>query len=175
MGRPAAFALLLSAGTAAAQSGLPDPLLSVDLTEVVTGIYCADPASRPADPDVTGNEDTLYLSRTPDIISTERQVPARVGMGFGIVYRLTPGGVDAPFDISMTHPPLPGSDGTVTRWQSVYDIDGVRTDGWSFETPDAAQPGLWTLRGAHEGRQLFEVTFEVVPAAQRPDLATACP
>ena len=63
----------------------------------------------------------------------------------------------------------------VAAAQSVHDSAGWHTDGWSFETIAAAQPGLWTLRGEDEGRVLFKVTFAVVPAIQRPDLAAACP
>lgn len=165
--------LLLSAGAAAAQSGLPEPRLSADLSadlsEVTIGIYCADPNSRPTDPDAG-----LYLSRTPDIVATGRQVPAEVGMAFGIVFQTVPGRAELPFDMSMTHPPLPEFEGSVTHWQSVYDFDGIHTNGWSFETRDTAQPGLWALRGEDEGRLLFKVTFEVVSATQRPDLTALC-
>jgi hypothetical protein len=170
--------LLAGAGMASADGTLPDPVpdpvIAPQVAEVVIGLYCADPAARPADPGATGPDAVLYLSQRPAFVSLGQQVPARVGMAFGVAFRPEPG-LAPPFDITLHHPPLPGLATTTTTWQSLHPRDGWHIDGYSFETLAVARPGLWTYRARHRGRLLYEVTFEVVPATLRPDLAALCP
>ena len=139
-----------------------------------TGIFCG--------PEVVGHEpapDTVagvtnIIEGDPPFISRSRQVPAVLGMGFGIKAQAK--ALDQ-FDVLMTvtHPPMgdraltrqsyytsvAASDRSLTSYQFDYDYELVEGD-WTFEATNAA------------GEVLYRVTFTVVPPEAVPQLAAAC-
>jgi Domain of unknown function (DUF3859) len=101
----------------------------------------------------------------------DRQVvPATLGIAFGVKARLNPG-VAAPFaEMRVYRPGL----ATPEIWATSMGDLGDSVAFFRFDTPEELAPGIWRFEAWDGATELYQVEFEVVPAAALPDIAEAC-
>lgn len=160
--------LALLAGMAAADPALPQ--WSSRVASLEFGVFCAekDMNQIPAPGTLSGwlnVPDGDVAFHWPD----RRVVPASLGLGFGVRVRLSEGA--APFAEIRVY--RPGRDLPET-WGSSLDSLGESISFFAFETEDELIPGLWRFEAWDAREQLLSVEFEVVPAADLPEIAGAC-
>ncbi len=165
------FLLLAVASPLAAQSVLDQR--HRDLSQLDAGIVCAPPVidERPAPGSITGT--TGVFADAPEFVSRGRQVPAVIGVAFGL--SVTAKGRNfAPLDVSITHPPM-GANG-VTEQSFVTDlIDGVsRSSLYAFEDEWELVEGPWTITATYLDELVYHLNFEVVDPRLLPELASIC-
>lgn len=165
------FLMLLPpvAGTALAE---PELRLSPDVAELTRGIICAPPpAGRREAPDTAFG----WIHVPDESITIRREastVPAVLGMGFGMRYRLHS---KAPrlLRYVVEHPPMPPHGRTRQSWEGYAQDE----EGWmffQFDLEEELLPGTWSL-SAHDGPQeLFHAAFQVVEPEALPELAGLC-
>lgn len=137
------------------------------------GIFCAPKVvnTTPAPDTVAGVSNVI--EDVPPFVSAGRNVPAVLGMGFGI---LSSSKQQMLLDVLVvvTHPPM-GEDG-VTR-QSYYteftDI-GESMTLYQFDYAYELVEGPWTIAAMQGDELLFRAGFTVVPPAMVPELAGVC-
>lgn len=105
----------------------------------------------------------------------QAQVPAAIGVGFGIWYNVSdlgPGMIET----VITHPPV-GADGIKREsWQSAFvpgDSDR-RYTGFSMEYDEELVQGLWQFRVYHESRLIAQQRFHLVPESVFPTIVATC-
>ncbi len=169
--RLASLALCLLAAPASAQEA-GDSIASV-LSQFEAGILCAQEVigTSPAPDTVAGI--TNIIDSDPPFVSNGRQVPAVLGVGFGV--KAQSAGIDYPeVTMVLTHPPM-GPEG-MTR-QSYTTAIGTAVTGISFyqlEYDYELVVGHWTFTAMAEGKVLYSAGFDVVPPEQVPELAGVC-
>jgi hypothetical protein len=137
------------------------------------GVFCAPPTAgtNPAPDTVAGT--THIVDVTPEFLSNSRQVPAVIGLGFGVLAKAKR---DDLRDVTMivTHPPM-GPDG-VTRQSFMTSItaDIASMTYYQFDRESELLPGVWTLEAVHEGETVYRARFTVVPPEALPAVAAAC-
>lgn len=163
-------ALLILPSSLAAQQ--PD-FVGPRINDFSAGIYCAPGTvgSVPAPGTVSGTRDILSVE--PDFVATTRNVPAVIGLGFGVKSRAKI--YDIPDVIyTITHPPM-GPEGatqqTFTDWIGTTENDLMM---YGFDYDYEMVYGLWTFTAMAEGEMLFRASFNVVPPEMVPELASVC-
>jgi Domain of unknown function (DUF3859) len=147
--------------------------LNPRLSSFKAGIFCAPKVvgTAPAPDTVTGF--TNIIDNTPPFVSSGRNVPAVLGMGFGVLA----GSKDQMLLdvlIVVTHPPM--GDTGVTR-QSFYNEITSFGDSMTLYQFDYAYElveGPWTITATQGDEVLFRAGFTVVPPAMVPELAGVC-
>ena len=163
--------LMLCAGAAGAQPAL-DATLGDDVTSFRTGIVCTPVVvgTREAPGTIAGTIN--HLDEVPDFTVPGQVVPGVIGVSFGSLVR-----TDEDFilvDMVVTHPPM-GPDGvTVQTYTTRIGPDGDAPILYSLEYPEEVVFGDWRFQARAAGRDLFDVTFTVVPPAELPELARIC-
>ena len=164
-----ALALLLALPVSA-QTGDPALPIRVDpdgIAELVFGVYCAEPPARVEEAPDTATGILNIVPRLPDIRFAQQVVPAAVGIGFGVLSRATPGVVHDPVTVTVTHPPYPDSGISVETWVTTIDDLDLGLTGFSFDTEGELVTGTWSFTATTGTRELYHVSFDVVP----PELA----
>lgn len=138
------------------------------------GIICAPPSvgTAPAPDTVAGS--THIIDVDPPFVSTNRRVPAVLGIGFGIkVQALDPAGVPE-VTMTITHPPM-GKTGAVSQtYQSLISGANPSLTFYQFDFDYELVVGTWQMQAAQGDTILYRTTFEVVPPSQVPELASIC-
>jgi len=170
----AALAGLLPALPAFAQALLPGDSIGPQIAGFKAGIVCAQKVVglSPAPGTIAGT--TNLIEGAPRFISTGRQVPAVLGIGFGVQTRAQNGFGLNDVLVTMTHPPMGDAGVTVESYTTtIFGSDSTSTL-FQFDYPYELVTGPWQISASLDGKLLFRVQFEVVPAAAVPDLAEAC-
>lgn len=164
------------AGGALAQDGprSTEPFVSENIEAFAYGIYCAEPPSELQDAPGTAAGVVNLVEGLPEFIVETMVVPAEIGLGFGVHVLMAPGASADPVVVTITHPPYPDSGIEVEQWVSDFQDDDTGLVGFSFETARELVPGAWTIAAVFEDVPLFEITFDVVPAALAPEIAGQC-
>jgi hypothetical protein len=137
------------------------------IAELVFGIYCAEEPIRTEEAPETASGIINIVPDLPQIRFSQTVVPAALDIGFGVLSRAPEGMVHDPVTITVTHPPFPDSGIEVERWTTRLGWEEFSLTGFSFDVPEELVLGSWTFAAHAGGRELFHVTFEVVP----PDMA----
>ena len=147
-----------------------DPVFS----KIDFGAFCQQRSvgERPA-PDTQAAKIDL-LAMTPDIRWPGTIVPARPGVSFGVRTETVDGAALSPVLIEVTHPPFVGSGVTQQSYFTALGGDGASINAYSFDLLEELVIGPWTLRASHNGRVLYQVTFDVVPSESAPDIGPDC-
>ena len=147
----------------------PDFIASIE-----SGVLCLpEPAGfAPAPNTLTGS--TKIITEEPEFTSTDNQVPAVLGIGFGVKsLALRPGGIEGVV-IFVTHPPMGD---TQTQLQSfttwINDSDPSLTF-FHFDHSYELVQGTWNFTAMLGEEVLFSVPFEVVDPKRLPGLAESC-
>ena len=169
--RPVMFGLvLLSAWPLHAQSvDQLGPLMS----SFKAGIFCAPKvvSTAPAPDTVAGV--TNVIEEVPPFVSAGRNVPAVLGMGFGVLSG-SKQGMLLDVLVVVTHPPM--GDQGVTR-QSYYTAItnvGESMTLYQFDYDYELVEGPWTITATQGDDLLFRTGFTVVAPQQVPELAGVC-
>lgn len=144
------------------------------IASLSAGVVCGPPVigSSPAPDTIAGS--THIIAEDPPFIAEIRQVPAVIGIGFGVKAQARdPSGLS---DVTMTvtHPPI-GDAGTTTQSYRSW-VSGTEPSMtfYQFDEEYERVTGTWTFTATHAGEELFAVSFDVVPPQALPDLAAAC-
>ena len=148
-----------------------NPFRSDAIASLNYGVYCADPPVELEEAPETAAGVVNIVPTLPDMRAETTLVPARIGIGFGVLVEAHEGDFLDPVTVTITHPPYPDSGIEVERWITSIDGEGPALVGFSFETDSELVLGPWSFEAEHEGELLFRVEFEVVPAAMVPELA----
>lgn len=138
------------------------------------GAFCQMPSVGEAPAEDTLARKIDLIDGVPEIRWRTDVVPAAPGISFGILSAADDGRVYDPVRIELTHPPFPGTGTTRQTYLTRLGGDGPSVNAYSFDLPEEMVPGPWTFRAIHDDGLLYEVTFQVVPAGARPDIAGAC-
>ncbi len=162
----AAFVTALSGAAALADPALP--FTAPGITFAGLGIYChaGDTRTEPAPETSLGY--IHILPNQPRIAFHQQQVPARLGVHFGVI-------VVSDRDIAevrnetwkpgAAHPEVWFTDLTATV---------PRARGFVFELEDELVTGLWRMDAFEGERLLYRVEWKVLPASNLPGVSSNC-
>lgn len=138
------------------------------------GLICGAESARtePAPDTTTGT--VKIVEDWQEILVETQTVPLVKGLGFGVTLSLATPRIWDNVRITLTHPPYHGNGDTVDSWVSDFDASRPNLNFFEFEHDFEMVTGTWTLEANHGDRQLYSVTFEVVPASRLPHLANLC-
>ena len=169
--RPVILALtLLSAGAVSAQSiDQIGPLMS----SFKAGIFCAPTvvSTEPAPDTVAGV--TNVIEDVPPLVSSGRNVPAVLGMGFGILSG-SKQGMLLDVLVVVTHPPMGDAGVTQQSYYTQITNTGESMTLYQFDYAYELVQGPWTITATQGDDLLFRAGFTVVSPQQVPELAGVC-
>ncbi|MDF1855222.1 DUF3859 domain-containing protein [Pseudooceanicola sp.] len=155
--------LAMRASPALAQSGnyvLP-PVILEDF-----GVFCPDePVGRIEAPDTERGFIDLVSGNPPVDFHTD-VVPAELGLGFGMRFRLAPGEATRMARVVITHPPFGTPPVSRETYAITLESDFTSMTQFDFDETYEMQPGRWNLAIEVEGGILLSHDFTVVPADQ---------
>jgi len=175
--RAAAVALVLSIAPVQAQR-LSDaaPVVFFDQSAVSDGDYgLVCPSGNAVELPAPGTHLGVIKQREgwQKIEYTTQVIPMVNGIGFGVeaapLQDLT--GVQ----VTVFHPPYPGTNVTEESWISDFSTDAQNLSFFTFEFPFELVEGRWAIQATHRGNILYAVEFDVVPASRFPDIDGLCP
>lgn len=166
--------LVLLVGLIPSAAFSQDVDFTVDIiTNARMGIFC-DPGypETHAAPDGDLISPTILLG-IPDFISHSKNVPAIIGVGFGVTFS-TKNTYIPNARFVLNHPPM-GVDATTQQISTDHItpfIDDIML--FTFDHDYELLEGLWTFEAFDGDRLLFKQNFNVVSAESMPELAEAC-
>lgn len=147
---------------------LPKVFTANTVEMVAFGVYCQPrSAGRETAPGTALGYVKLYAD-TPKIHFEQQQVPAALGISFGVQA------------ISLEDLPevrmetwKPGASAP-DIWHRDWYAGGLASRGYSFDFEDELILGTWRQEAWHQERQLYSVSFEVVPPEAEPKIIAFC-
>jgi len=132
------------------------------------GFFCAmEPISFEEASDTVSGTVTIVADE-PIFLAPGPQVPAQLGIGFGVIIQPLPQ-YAGPVTISVQHPPMGPNGVTRQSWQADLFAEDSTYLGFTFEQRYEVVRGPWTLSAQSNGRPIYEVNFVVTdPARLRP-------
>lgn len=138
------------------------------------GLICgADSARTEPAPDTTTGTIKIVQDWQKILVETQ-MVPLVKGLGFGVTLSPASPRILDNVRVTLTHPPYHGNGDTVDSWVTDFDASSPNLNFFEFEHDFEMVTGTWTLEANQGDRQLYSVTFEVVPASRLPHLANLC-
>jgi hypothetical protein len=163
------LALLAAITAAPALQAGPAPVFAAPgITLLAYGTYCPPPVEDEMAAPETESGIINLLADLPRIARNGQQVPAVLGMAFGVIYRSDHDLADVRFQALR-----PGRE-TPEIWRGAVTGESRETQGFTFETPDELEIGLWRLEAWEDDTLLYRAEFEVLPPDALPGLAQAC-
>ncbi|MGY9049083.1 hypothetical protein P775_05350 [Puniceibacterium antarcticum] len=141
---------------------------------VTQGIFCEiDSVATMDAPGTAAGHIELY-DHTPEFQWLGSVVPMVPGLSFGV--RVDTVGPQAFGDtvITLTHPPLIGTDITEQTYVTTLGGEGPSVNAYTFDLPMELVTGTWTFTARQNGQELYSAQFTVVPRAQAPQIALGC-
>jgi hypothetical protein len=105
---------------------------------------------------------------------TTADVPARMGLSFGIRVVATGGSGFPDARVVVTHPPLGAAGVTVQSWPSPLGGGATSINLFTFEHAYELVQGVWRFQIVSDGRVLAEQAFAVTGGHAVPEVQTAC-
>jgi hypothetical protein len=169
-------AAIVFASTALAETLPPNPddYVSPQLSVIDVGIICAQEIVGLNDAPGTVAGSTNIIEGEPDFISSERFVPAVLGVGFGVKSQAQSVlGIDS-VTMTVTHPPM-GADGTTVQvYGTAISGRGTSLTFYQFDYNYELVLGHWQMEASVDGEVIYRVGFDVVEPDAMPQLANAC-
>ena len=132
------------------------------------GIYCkVEAEGRLAAPETElGYIQTMVA--VPEFAFQQREVPARLGISFGIL--ITSDREISQARMEVKRPDLPKPE----IWYSDFSTGVTEVRGFSFDFQNELIPGIWRFSAFDGNQQLYSVEFEVVPGSDLPGVSSDC-
>lgn len=160
----------LTLGSAAFADGgaFVEPPLQLEAHGVICEVEMQ--GSRPAPDTLSGLLNLIDQDRPIDVETL--QVPAEMGLSFGIRATLRPGAVMPEVTVVVTHPPMGEEGVTVERWSAAMNFGEPSLNLFTFERAYELVEGDWMFQLESNGAVLLQQPFQVsapgtVPAVQR--------
>lgn len=128
--------------------------------------------NRPAPETLSGMLNLIDQDRAIDI--TTAQVPAELGLSFGIRTTLIPGASVPEVTVVVIHPPMGPEGVTVERWSAAMNFGEASLNLFTFEQDYELVQGDWMFRIERDGRVLLQQSFEVTAPGTVPVVQNAC-
>ncbi|QBY02301.1 DUF3859 domain-containing protein [Rhodophyticola sp. CCM32] len=170
----AALACIAPGFPALAQPDDDNPVIGPGIARLEYGVYCAQEPDATEEAPGTAAGVVNLVSEIPAIRWPQFQVPADIGIGFGVIIETGDDRVLDPVIITVTHPPFPDSGIEVEQWLTRIDGQSPSLHGFSFEYEAERVPGDWTFSASYKGQELYHVTFQVLPGTAMPEFALTC-
>lgn len=167
----ARFAILaLLAGVPANPLGAePAPVTASPGISILSyGVYCPPRVSGQMDAPETESGSVNLLADLPRIARNGQEVPAVLGLAFGLVYLS-----DRDLGVVRFQALRPGRETPEIYYGSVTAGENG-TQGFTFETPSELEAGRWRFESWSGDTLLYRVEFDVLPADALPGLAQLC-
>lgn len=171
---PQARTRLLTAAIAAlafcfpALADVAAPIASPNLQITNYGIYCSPETKERREAPETSLGYIEVFSGTPGIRYQQQQVPARLGVSFGVVITSA---VDVPSVRIETW--KPGKE-TPEIWYTDYMAGGSSMRGFTFDFKEELLLGVWRMEAWDGDSLLYSVEFEVVTPSSLPGIGSDC-
>lgn len=128
--------------------------------------------SRPAPETLSGILNLIDQDRPIDVVTP--QVPAELGLSFGIRAALKAGAAMPDVMVVVTHPPM-GPDGvTVEKWAAAMNFGQPSLNLFTFEKEYELVQGAWMFQLESEGEVLLQQPFEVTAPGTVPAVQQTC-
>ena len=138
------------------------------------GIICAPPTVGTASVPDTVAGTTHLIDVEPAFVSTNRRVPAVVGIGFGIKAQASDVSGIPEVTMTITHPPMGKAKATVQTFQTVISGQTPSLTFYQFDFDYELVEGTWQMEATQGGVVIYRTTFVVLPPEQVPELARIC-
>ncbi len=164
-----AFVLLASPVTADGTVFAKPPLVLESF-----GVICdiRPEGQRPAPGTVSGVLNLVEQDRQIDVPSVN--VPAELGLSFGIRATLAPGTALPQLDMVVTHPPMGAAGQTVERWAITMNAGQHSLNLFTFEDRYELVEGPWLFQLVDEDEVLLQQPFLVTPQGSVPAVQQTC-
>ncbi|MGP6087581.1 DUF3859 domain-containing protein [Antarctobacter jejuensis] len=163
---------VLALGSAAFADGgaFVEPPLQLDSHGVICEVEMQ--GSRPAPETLSGLLNLIDQDRPIDVETL--QVPAEMGLSFGIRATLTPGATMPEVTVVVTHPPMGVEGVTVERWSAAMNFGEPSLNLFTFERDYELVEGAWMFQLEAEGQILLQQPFQVTAPGTVPAVQQAC-
>ena len=156
----------LAAATAMADPAPPEAAPGILIEN--HGVHCnVETTGTQAAPDTESGEVNL-LSGTPEFAFPGQEVPARLGISFGVVAVPDRDIFNVQFltwKPGATKPEF---------WFADMTADAPHIQGFMFETPPELVTGLWRFEAREGDTTLYRVEFDVRPGSDLPGVTSDC-
>ncbi len=169
-----AVAICLSGAAAFADVPISSVPISDDIISLEAGIVCPPETigSTPAPGTIAGTTHVIEIE--PPFVSNARQVPAVLGIGFGIKSQTDVVGGLNDITMTVTHPAMGDNDVKLQSFTSRINENAPSLTFYQFDYAYELVEGPWTMTATHEDDVLFQVDFDIVPPDAVPELARVC-
>lgn len=143
-----------------------------NLISATAGVFCEIPSVRSEEAPGTDVGQIDILEQTPEFRWDTMQVPAHLGISFGVKTQTV---TDVPLDnvvIRIKHPPF--LETATTEQVYVSSIGENSFNAYTFDLPREMVPGNWILTAEWNDQILYKANFVVVPANMAPHIAGMC-
>lgn len=159
-----AFALLAFP----ARAELAEITTSPGITLEQVGIFCSLEGIARADAPETDLGYVELLSGEPQLVFEQREVPARLGISFGVLAIS-----DRDIDVVRIETYKPG-DSQPEIWYTSYIAGNPHLRAFRFDFDRELITGLWLLEAYEDDQQLYSVQFQVVPGTELAGISSDC-
>lgn len=166
--RRLALAVCLALPGAALLAGPGAPVTAPGIELVELGIFCqADTAATEAAPETSLGYITL-LDRPPELAFRQQEVPARIGVQFGVIVQS-----DQTISGVRNETWMPGAERPEV-WYVDLLAGRPQTRGFLFEYPEELRIGTWRMDAFDDDTLLYSVEWEVLPGDALPGVGSDC-
>lgn len=161
-----ALPAVLAAGLAMADPAPPEAAPGIVIEN--HGVHCnVETTGTIAAPDTESGQVNL-LSGTPEFAFPGQEIPARLGISFGIVAVPDRDIFNVQFltwKPGATQPEF---------WYSDMTADAPHIQGFMFETPPELITGIWRFEAREGETTLYQIEFDVLPGNALPGVTSDC-
>lgn len=161
-------ALFLAAAAIPALAELAPVRTAPGLVIEKLGIYCKLESEGREDAPGTDLGYIQVLAVTPDFAFEQREIPARLGISFGIMAISDRDIAQARVEVSR--PGLSKPD----VWYSDFNAGVAEVRGFSFDFAHELVPGIWRFAAYDGSVELYSVEFEILPGTELPGVSSDC-
>ncbi|MBV7397384.1 DUF3859 domain-containing protein [Mameliella sediminis] len=165
-----AFSTLVGAPAFADVGAFVEPPLTLESFGVICEVELQ--GTRPAPETLSGLLNLVDQDRPIDVETL--QIPAEMGLSFGIRASLTAGASVPEVTVVVTHPPMGPTARTVERWQAPMNFGEVSLNLFTFEHDYELLEGAWMFQVEQDGKVLLQQPFTVTAPGTVPAVQQAC-
>lgn len=167
----AVFAALIAGQPALAEVGaFASPPVTLEGFGVICEVQLQ--GTRPAPDTLSGLLNLVDQDRPIDVETL--QVPAELGLSFGIRSSLTAGSAVPEVTVVVTHPPMGPNGVTVERWPTPMNFGETSLNLFTFEHEYELAEGAWMFQLERDGEVLLQQPFQVTAPGTVPAVQQAC-